>query len=172
MDSYREIENLIYKAALVTDERGSAACCREVFTHCLVCIPDSDGKILGADLADDADKMLKKWGADGSLKTLHRVSNVLIEVDEEADSARSTSYLMMLQAVPESGFPLQPIGSGIYHDTFKRVDGTWQFATHRLELKLVGDMSRHAAVFDELPLWQLVIYKLTMMFPFLQRFMP
>lgn len=170
MDNYREIENLIYRAALVTDEEGPAACCRKVFEFCKVAVPDTGEWVLGPDLADDAQKMLKCWG-DSGLRTQHRVSNVIIEVDDKGESASATSYLTMMQAVPEDGFPLQAIGSGVYHDTFERRNGSWVFATHRLDLSMPGDLSRHVAAFDDLPLWQLVAYRLSISYPWTARFL-
>ena len=172
MDSVREIENLIYQSAWMIDEGKIKENCHEIFKYCTVTIPDTSEEILGPDLADIAENTLQRWGLNGDIRTSHRISNLWIEVDDEAGTAESRCYLMMMQAVPQVGFPLQAIGCGVYHDTFKRIDDQWWYATHRLDMKLMGDMSRHAKVFTELPLWQKAIYRLTMMFPFLQRFMP
>ncbi len=172
MDSYREIENLIYESAWLTDSKGPRAVCEEIFKHCKVLNPETDERVLGPELADSAEAMIRTWGPEKQLNTAHRISNVWIEVDEEAGTARARSYLTMMQAVPQAGFPLQPIGSGVYHDTFSRIDGKWWFETHELDLRLVGDMSRHTTIFDALPLWQRAIYRLAIWFPALQRLMP
>ena len=173
MDSYREIENLIYLGAWTTDEGGGAGeSCREVFKHCKITMPDTGEIALGPDLAEHSEQWLKTYAPDSNTRTLHCISNVWIEVDEAADTATSRSYLTIAQAVPQDGFPLQPIMGGIYYDTFVRVDGKWRFDTHRFEPKLIGDLSRHVTTIDQLPLWQRAIYRLTMMFPTLQRYMP
>ena len=173
MDSYREIENLIYQAAWTIDEGGGPSeACREIFKYCTLTIPDTGEQDLGPNLATSSEKMFKRWAPDDKLGTSHRISNVWIEVDEEAGTAKGRSYLMMMQAVPRDGFPLQAIGCGIYHDTFKRIDGKWWFDTHRLDMKLMGDISRHVTAIDNLPLLKRIAYRLTMMFPFLQRLAP
>jgi 3-phenylpropionate/cinnamic acid dioxygenase small subunit len=79
--------------------------------------------------------------ADGTPRTRHIVTNVVIEVDEQAGTAVSRSYFTALQAL--SDLALQPIASGRYHDRFERHDGHWRFAERRVHVDLAGDMSHH-----------------------------
>ena len=51
---------------------------------------------------------------DGTPRTKHVTTNVVIEVDEEAGTAVSRSYFTALQALPD--LALQPIVSGRYQD--------------------------------------------------------
>jgi 3-phenylpropionate/cinnamic acid dioxygenase small subunit len=78
---------------------------------------------------------------DGTPRTKHVTTNIVIEVDEEAGTAVSRSYFTALQALPD--FPLQPIVSGRYQDRFERGDGQWRFVERRVRTDLVGDVSRH-----------------------------
>ena len=78
---------------------------------------------------------------DGTPRTKHVTTNIVIEIDEEAGSAVSRSYFTVLQALPD--FSLQPIVSGRYQDRFKRSDGQWRFVERRVRTDLVGDVSRH-----------------------------
>jgi 3-phenylpropionate/cinnamic acid dioxygenase small subunit len=78
---------------------------------------------------------------DGTPRTKHVTTNIVIEVDEEAGTAVSRSYFTALQALPD--FPLQPIVSGRYQDRFERGDGQWRFVERRVRTDLVGDASRH-----------------------------
>lgn len=84
---------------------------------------------------------------DGTPRTKHMTTNLIIEVDEEAGTATARSYWMVFQAVP--GLPLQPILAGRYHDTFDRAPGTWRFTGRRFLVDLVGDLSHH--LLTELP---------------------
>ncbi len=68
-------------------------------------------------------------------------TNSIIEVDEGADAALARSYFTVFQQVDD--FPLQPIISGRYRDTFQRIDGRWWFDTRVIVVDLVGDLSRH-----------------------------
>jgi hypothetical protein len=79
--------------------------------------------------------------ADGTPRTKHVTTNLILEIDGDVGRASARSYWMVLQAV--EGLPLQPILAGRYHDKFDRPDGTWRFAERRYFIDLVGDVSRH-----------------------------
>jgi SnoaL-like domain len=78
---------------------------------------------------------------DGTPRTKHVTTNLILEIDEEAATATARSYWTVLQAVP--GLPLQPILAGRYHDRFMRADGVWRFSERRYLVDLVGDVSQH-----------------------------
>ena len=84
--------------------------------------------------------MLIVYG-DGTPHTRHIITNIAIEVDEQAGTAASRSYFTVLQAPPD--LALQPIASGRYHDRFERRGGPWRFTARRATVELVGDVSRH-----------------------------
>jgi hypothetical protein len=81
---------------------------------------------------------------DGKPNTKHVMSNVQIDVDESPNRAGAQCYITVFQAVPPD-FPLQPIFSGHYYDTFERIDGNWHFVLRDISPDLVGDLSRHRA---------------------------
>ena len=87
--------------------------------------------------------------ADGTPRTRHLVTNTIIDVDESAGRATARSYNTTLQQVPGRGIEI--IATARYEDSFRLVDGTWQFServirhtsldgVHR---DFIGDMSRH-----------------------------
>jgi hypothetical protein len=61
---------------------------------------------------------------DGTPRTRHVTTNVVIEADAEAGTAVSRVYFTVLQALP--GLALQPIVSGRYRDRFECCDGRWR----------------------------------------------
>jgi ketosteroid isomerase-like protein len=78
---------------------------------------------------------------DGTPRTRHVVTNVVIDIDDSGDSASSSSYFTVLQAATPGS--LAAIVAGRYHDKFTRsVDG-WRFAERRISTDLVGDVSSH-----------------------------
>ncbi len=77
----------------------------------------------------------------GTPGTKHVISNLHLEIDDDAGTAAARSYWTVFQAVP--GLPLQPILAGRYHDRFARDDGGWYFAERRYLIDLVGDVSHH-----------------------------
>lgn len=82
---------------------------------------------------------------DGTLRTAHLTTNTVLDIQEDTDEATAVSYLTILQADAERGLSLQPIAVGHYHDTFKRVDGKWEFSVRELIITLAGNLSHHAA---------------------------
>jgi ketosteroid isomerase-like protein len=81
---------------------------------------------------------------DGTPRTKHVTTNLIVDVDESADTATARSYFTVLQSV--SGAPLQVIIAGRYSDTFERVDGQWHFTHRVVDSDLIGDLSRHLKV--------------------------
>jgi 3-phenylpropionate/cinnamic acid dioxygenase small subunit len=82
---------------------------------------------------------------DGVPRTLHVISNVTI-VSEGMMVATARSYFTVLQAV--SGFNLQPILAGAYHDEFEQVAGEWRFTDRLILPDLIGDLSHHMRAAD------------------------
>jgi 3-phenylpropionate/cinnamic acid dioxygenase small subunit len=78
---------------------------------------------------------------DGTPRTKHVTTNVIVEVDEAQDVATARSYYTVLQAV--DGLALQPIIAGRYHDRFERAGGCWRFSDRFIFIDLVGDLSKH-----------------------------
>jgi SnoaL-like domain len=78
---------------------------------------------------------------DGTPRTKHVVTNLVVEIDESGDSAMSRAYFTVLQvATPGS---LAPIVAGRYHDKFAKSAGGWHFTERRIATDLVGDVSSH-----------------------------
>jgi hypothetical protein len=101
----------------------------------------SSGTVRGR---DGVERMLREnviVYEDGTPRTRHITTNVIIEVDEEAGTAAARSYFVVLQALSDQS--LQPIASGRYEDRFERRDGEWCFVERRVRTDLVGDVSRH-----------------------------
>ena len=79
--------------------------------------------------------------ADGTPRTWHSITNVLIDVDPSGEKASSASYYTVHQQV--DGFPLQPICAGTYLDQFERHDGEWRFSRREVTLRFAGDLRHH-----------------------------
>ena len=137
--SYRAIERLIADYALLVD-RGDFPGVGGLFAT------GSFGGSVGGRIEGSAavEKMMTGTVIryeDGTPRTKHLVTNLVIEVDEEQGTAMGRSYFTVLQATP--GLPLQPIVSGRYDDRFRRTDGIWSFAERAITMDLIGDVSHH-----------------------------
>ena len=82
-----------------------------------------------------------KRHADGTPRTAHLVTNVVVEAGDGADELRARSRFVVFQATDT--VPLQPVVVGRYDDVFRRTDGDWQFARRQMVPQLWGDVSDH-----------------------------
>jgi hypothetical protein len=141
MDSRAEIENLMALYCRRYDS-GDLQGYADLFAH---------GTISGMETPEEIVAFHQQgvWWYDGEPGTRHVITNVEIDVDEEAGTGNGRSYVTVYQALPD--FPLQPILIGSYIDTFRRMDGTWYFASRRFEEHLRGDLSRHGRQGVRLP---------------------
>ena len=136
--SHRAVENLIARYAELVDDGD--------FAGLGILLADATFAGSGEPVSgrDAIEKMFRDTlivYADGTPRTQHVTTNIAIEVDEQANTAVSRSYVTVLQALPD--LPLQPIAGGRYHDRFERRDGQWRFVERRVRINLVGDVIRH-----------------------------
>jgi len=86
---------------------------------------------------------------DGSPCTKHLTNNLIVDVDEAEGTATASSYVTVLQALPD--FPLQPIFAGRYRDRFARIDGEWRWVERAVIGDLYGDTTHHTRSPDRRP---------------------
>jgi ketosteroid isomerase-like protein len=79
---------------------------------------------------------------DGTPKTKHVMTNVIIDVADDGTMATSRSYFTVLQAVPGE-LALQPVIAGRYRHTYLKVDGHWRVASMHIIIDLTGDLGHH-----------------------------
>lgn len=142
-DPARAIENLLYVYAERIDA-GDLEGVAELFTHGRIqASPDApvERAAVGRDGVLALYRASTRIHPDGTPRTRHVTTNAIIEVDASAGTAAGRSCFTVLQQVDD--FPLQPIISGRYHDTFQHLDGRWWFDTRIMFVDLVGDLSRH-----------------------------
>jgi 3-phenylpropionate/cinnamic acid dioxygenase small subunit len=84
----------------------------------------------------------RRYEDDGTPKTKHVMTNVIVAVDELNDTATSRSYFTVLQAVAGT-LGLQVIIAGRYEDRFELAESSWRFTSRHVMVDLVGDLSAH-----------------------------
>lgn len=142
-DAAREIENLVYTYAERIDA-GDMDGLAALFTHGRICgVQDGPPESVfeGAARIRQLYEMTTRLHNDGTPKTKHFTTNVQVQVDEEAGTARGSAYYCVTQATPN--LPLQVIVTGRYRDTFHRIDGAWWFDTRTMFVDQFGDTSDH-----------------------------
>ncbi|HXW81464.1 MAG TPA: nuclear transport factor 2 family protein [Acidimicrobiales bacterium] len=83
---------------------------------------------------------------DGTPSTKHFTTNLTMEIHHETNRATSRSRFTVVQARP--GFPLQPIVTGRYVDSFEWRAGRWWLVDRFEDCFLWGDVRHHLV--DEL----------------------
>lgn len=81
---------------------------------------------------------------DGLPFTLYLVTNIIIEVADDRESAVARSYYVVMQSRPD--FALQPVSAGRYRDTFARDDAGWYFTERVIYADHSGDLRHHLAM--------------------------
>ena len=135
-DAIRRLMYLYAECVDLADFEGLA----EIFRHGEMTSNTATGGMSGERVRDFYART-NKVHENGTLCTRHLATNIIVDVDEAADSARARSYFVVFQATPR--LPFQPIVGGRYHDRFERVDGEWRFKQRRVLVDQIGDMSEH-----------------------------
>jgi hypothetical protein len=78
---------------------------------------------------------------DGLPRTRHLTSNLWLDLDVVRGTGTAESHVTVWQGM--SGFPLQVVFAGRYHDRLHRIGDRWSFQQRRVEPELIGDLSRH-----------------------------
>jgi 3-phenylpropionate/cinnamic acid dioxygenase small subunit len=135
----RVIENLIATYAFLVDD-GDFTALGELLDDAEFSL-NGGPAIRGQAAVEEFARDTLQTYADGTPRTRHVTTNIIIEPGGEAGTAVSRSYFTVFQELP--GFPLQAIASGRYHDRFRQQDGRWRFAHRSVTTSLVGDVSHH-----------------------------
>lgn len=138
-DDYFAIQNLIHRYPYHLD-RGELDEMAALFAHADVHM--GDRHVVQSDPAGVAQAFrdFLQVYPDGTPRTRHVTSNLIIEADGE-NRAKASSYVMVFQQT--RALPLQPIIGGDYRDRFEKVDGVWRFCERRIGNDLFGDLSAH-----------------------------
>lgn len=139
--SYVAIADLVHTYAERVDA-GDFEGVADLFAYAEVTVEGSDAVHRGRAEVLDLYRRSTRLHDDGTPRTKHVTTNLLIEVDDAAGFASCRSYFTVLQAVPGE-LALQPVIAGRYHDVFERVAGQWRFVRRHMFPDLVGDVSRH-----------------------------
>ena len=102
---------------------------------------DRGGRYEGSAAVAEVLTRLVTLHADGTPRTKHVTTNVIVEIDEAAGTATARSYFTVFQQT--AAVPLQAIVAGRYHDRFARAAGGWRFTERLIYMDLVGDLHDH-----------------------------
>ena len=137
----RQIEHLLYRYAELIDA-GDFAGIGQLFAHGT--ITDAAGVAIASG-AEQVTRLYetttRRFADDGTPKTKHIASNVIVDLSADGRTASVRSYFVVMQRVGDE--PLRPIVAGRYHDRLELTDGAWQFRERRMVPEMFGDVSQH-----------------------------
>jgi 3-phenylpropionate/cinnamic acid dioxygenase small subunit len=140
-DARNAIEHIVYGYAERVDA-GDFAGVADLFAHARYKGggPEDPGVEGSQPVLEIMESMVRRYD-DGTPRTKHVTTNLIIDADDDARTAAARSYFTVFQQL--EGFRLQPIIAGRYHDQFARVDGTWRLTERVIFCDLFGDLSQH-----------------------------
>ncbi len=139
-DSSVEVANLIGRYAECID-RGDFDGMAELLADAVVADEHGNTPLSGRDAIRNLFASTARIYDDGTPRTKHVTTNLVLEFDDEAGQATARSYWTVFQAT--DALPLQPILAGRYLDRFERHGGVWRFRERRYAIDLVGDVRHH-----------------------------
>jgi ketosteroid isomerase-like protein len=142
------ITQLIYGYAERIDE-GDFAGVAQLFEHATLTFEGFGDAVAGRDAIEKLYARSTRRYEDGTPRTKHVMTNVLVDVAPNGEEAASRSYFTVLQAVPGE-LALQPVIAGRYRHTYRRLDDHWRVETMHVIIDLVGDLGHHM-LFDLTP---------------------
>jgi 3-phenylpropionate/cinnamic acid dioxygenase small subunit len=143
-DARTAIERIVYGYAERVDA-GDFAGLAELFRHARYKGggPDDPG-VVGADAVLEIQERMVRRYPDGTPRTKHVTTNLVVAADEPPGTATARSYFTVLQQVDD--FPLQAIIAGRYHDQFERLADEWRLTERVIFCDLIGDLSHHLTI--------------------------
>ena len=138
MGAATAISNLLYRYAEAFDDGDFEAAAR---------LFDRGRLVMGGRVVEGAEAIVATWQAwvhlyDGSPRTRHLITNPIIEIALDGESATCRSQWTVLQAT--SDLPLQVVATGRYLDRFARHDAEWHFAERNYaQVDLTGNTGAH-----------------------------
>ncbi|HWF16919.1 MAG TPA: nuclear transport factor 2 family protein [Acidimicrobiales bacterium] len=142
------VSQLIYTYAERIDE-GDFAGVAELLEHATMTFEGFGDAVSGREAIEKLYTRSTRRYEDGTPRTKHVMTNVLVDVGDDGTSAASRSYFTVLQAVPGE-MALQPVIAGRYRHTYRQVQSQWRVETMHVMIDLVGDLGHHM-LFDLTP---------------------
>jgi ketosteroid isomerase-like protein len=142
------IANLIYTYAERMDA-GDFAGVADLFARATLTFEGFDNAVSGRDAIEALYLRSTRRYEDGTPRTKHVMTNVIVEVADDGETARSRSYFTVLQAVP-GAISLQPVVAGRYRHSYVQAEGQWHVTGMHITIDLTGDLTHHM-LFDLAP---------------------
>jgi ketosteroid isomerase-like protein len=140
MKNYNAIMNLLHLYAERVD-LGDAQGTADLFANAAIKWGAEAPVIHGSDAVLKLYQENIKLHEDGTPRTHHIITNAIIEIAEDGQTAKARSYYTVVQQTGK--VPLQVIAGGRYHDVLQKDNGSWEFTRRDYFMDFRGDVSDH-----------------------------
>lgn len=141
-ESHHAITTLMFRYAEYVDAADFDAIA-DLFADAVLTNEGVDGEIAGGEAIKQLYLRTNRIHDDGTLRTRHLTSNVIVDIEEAAGTAAGRCAFVVFQQT--AALPLQPIVTGRYRDRFARSSRGWRFAQRHIIVDHVGDVREHLA---------------------------
>src|SRR5579862_2469869 len=139
--SHREIEQQIYRMGYAL-EAGDFDTVAAMLAHATFGADRIGRRVFrGREEIRDQYRRTNIVYPEGGRRTKEIYTNVLVDIDLDAGTARSTTSFTVAQQVPGERFDL--LVAGRYEDEWERVDGTWRWADRYIVAQYHNDLGKH-----------------------------
>ncbi|HSO96340.1 MAG TPA: nuclear transport factor 2 family protein [Acidimicrobiia bacterium] len=111
-----------------------------LFEHAVVRSARTGTELVGSDAVRRLYDPVIRY-ADGTPRTKHVLTNLVVHVDEATGTATSRCVFTVWSGPPDGG--VRPVLVGRYDDSFTRVGAEWRFAERVIHADLLGDLTTH-----------------------------
>ena len=139
--SHREIEQQIYRMGYHL-EAGDFEAVGELLQHATFGADRIGRKVFrGREEIRDQYRRTNIVYPEGGRRTKEIYTNVLVDIDLDAGTARSTTSFTVAQQVPGERFEL--LVAGRYEDEWERVDGAWRWTDRYIVAQYHNELGKH-----------------------------
>jgi hypothetical protein len=141
LSSHREIEQQIYRMGYHL-EAGDFAAVGDLLAHATF-----GADKIGRRMFTGKDEITAQYARtnivypEGGRRTKEIYTNVLVDIDLDANTARSVTSFTVAQQVPGETFAL--LVAGRYEDEWERIDGRWRWSDRYVVAQYHNDLDRH-----------------------------
>ena len=140
MDDRSEICNLLYSYAELVD-KGDGNAVAELFRDATVKWGSDAQETFGSEPILELFKNVIRLHDDGTPRTHHMVTNPIVKLSANGQSATCRSYYTVIQQTEK--IALQVIAGGRYNDWLEKRDGAWRFTRREYFMDFRGNVSDH-----------------------------
>ena len=138
---YHEIANLVYEYGYRIDA-GDFAGIGQLLGDARLIADGQDMEVRGSDaIAAYYAASTRLYEDTGTPKTKHVFTNMQIEIDDAAGTARGKAHYLVFQQTDV--LSLQPIITGHYEHRFEKRGSAWRITEKKFFVDQIGDLSQH-----------------------------